>query len=170
MTDTQIIEKCNRLKEIISEEIYNPNTNWERRNLENDLCQFTDFYNGTPHEINFYYGEDVEFKPEIRKYVVLPNKTAWKTVPSNGMLSASFAELDEELIFGCIPLKRKIATKVDVLPTFNGLDYKAIIVSYVYVAALKELGQNPKNVYGLCDLVYDETGRTVIGCIGLSVL
>jgi hypothetical protein len=121
--------------------------------------------NCTPHAINIFWADDVEWRPEIRKYIlresvdVIPFRIYQ---PSGIMLSANMVVIDKEPIDG-IPTVQTSATSVDDPPE---ADY--IIVSRLYAAAAIGKYNNMLVVHDPVYRIDPDGNTTVVGCLGFE--
>jgi|GEM_PF-2804579 len=116
--------------------------------------------NYTPHTINIIK-EGYGFSSEVKRYVSADAKVA-VSLPSSGMLSAKIDTVEMPSI-GKIPVFGKTVTGIDPMPEAD-----AIITSAMYAQAAQILGYKTDKLYTIADPVYDLSGRTVLGCLGVS--
>ena len=117
-------------------------------------------FNGTPHEINIF--ENAIFNPEIRKY---QGGNLVMTIPSNGMLNDKI-ETETKPKIGNIPIFGKKLVSCDEPPK----GYDMIIVSALYSSAIQKSEFNHSNCFTVCDPVFSNDGKTIVGCLGLAPL
>ena len=119
--------------------------------------------NYTPHTINIYSPEQVEYVPEIRKYVVKKGEQPKVVIPSDGMLSA-IIKYDSTTQIDGIPIYEAVVESCDIPP--EGED---VIVSQLYVAAMRALGRDVSRLYTVSQPVYNsKENPRPIGCLGLN--
>ncbi|MCD6418072.1 hypothetical protein J7M00_04760, partial [bacterium] len=119
--------------------------------------------NYTPHTINIYSQEQVEYVPEIRKYVVKEGEEPIVVIPSDGMLSAKIKYEKITEIDG-IPIHEPVVENCDEPP--EGED---VIVSQLYVAAMRALGMDTSKLYTVSQPVYNSKDNPrPVGCLGLN--
>lgn len=122
-------------------------------------------FNGTPHAINIV--EKAIFNPAIRKYV---GGTVVLSIPPSGtMLNANITTTVVEPNTLPIPLFNKVIMGCDDIRDYTLL-YDVIIVSALYASAVKATGEDTSKVYTVADPVFDEDGKTIVGCRGLAML
>ncbi len=121
-------------------------------------------FNGTPHNIVVFAKDNVEYIPEIRKYV-LKNQNAIPiaTIPSNGMLNAA-VDFVETGTIDDIPIFNIVAKNVDPIP-----DADIVIVSNMYATYAKQFNiAGLERLYTIGNPVYqNRENPRPIGCLGL---
>jgi len=128
----------------------------------------TRFVNLTPHDINVYAENDVDYLPVTRKWVRKDDTTPILTIPCSGRVAQVKYSVTET---------GKVITTPDgsTLPIWKNhpsdlgkIEYDPdvyIIVSMQYAIALREIGHNDWNVLTVKDTVADSQGKPV-GCLG----
>ncbi len=113
--------------------------------------------NFTAHDINIIDTESTRIDSSIRK-IVSDAPVVIRTIPSSGMLSLQFKEVEGKSVDG-IPVRIKLMTNIDTIP--EGIDIA--IVSALYAAGAKDM-----RCYTVIDPVYTPDGRTVLGCLAIG--
>lgn len=121
--------------------------------------------NFTPHEINFYHRDDVNYVSAIRKHVAKENAEPYLSIPSEGMLSIHFENEYEKNSDFPVPVCKKIVSKIDRIPETSENDI--LIVSAIYYSYRKYSDNCPCPLYTINDTVYSNNGKP-IGCLGLT--
>lgn len=107
--------------------------------------------NFTPHTVVILTKDGVEFDPKTRKYQLVGEPVKLAELPSEGVLSAKFEDVDSDPIEG-IPTKKRTLIGCDPLP--EGDDY--LVVSLLYAQALKETGVQTNRLLTVGDPVYQD--------------
>lgn len=126
-------------------------------------------YNGVAHPVNIINEADVEYNPNIRKYIIKETKEndyeVVVTIPQNGeMLSATIITKTSSLL-NRIPIRKKTNIIANALPD----GYDIYIVSLLYaVTCMQYLDEiDISKIYTIMDPVYNKDGR-LIGCLGIG--
>lgn len=119
--------------------------------------------NFTPHKINIFSEESVEFRPEIRKYVAKPGAEPVESLASAGMLSAKIESQKIGELAG-VPIFQKNVVALDPMPEGNC----QLVVSAIYAVAARQLGIEKGRLVVISDPVFAADGESVVGCLGLS--
>lgn len=132
-----------------------------------ELIGLNRFVNLTPHQVDVYAEEDVEYVTEIRKWVRKEDATPIMSIPSSGMASVGYTARESGQT---IRTPNGHMIKIwDQWPSNLGnveFDPDAYtIVSLQYALALKETNTPRRNVITIKDTVFDNKGRPV-GCLG----
>lgn len=117
--------------------------------------------NLTPHPIVILNPDNVEFKTEIRK-LITNNPVIVRTIESEGMLSAHNELIKAEPIDGINTMKILLIPS-DKEPA----DDEYYIVSAMYLTSLLTAGKDTSKYLTIGQMVFDEQGKTVLGCLGL---
>lgn len=121
--------------------------------------------NFTPHEINFFRREDVNYISAIRKHVVKEGANPYLSIPSEGMLSIHFEnEYINDPEFP-VPICKKSVLTLDRIP--KKLEDDIFIVSAIYFSYRKFTETDYSLLYTINDTVYNSVGKP-IGCLGLT--
>lgn len=121
--------------------------------------------NFTPHEINFYKREDVNYVSAIRKHVAKEEVEPYLSIPSEGMLSIHFEnEYVADPNFP-VPICKKSILRLDRIP--EALENDIFIVSAIYFSYRRFTETDYSRLYTINDTVYNSTGKP-IGCLGLT--
>ncbi len=116
--------------------------------------------NFTPHPV-IILQDNAYVKPEIRK-LVTPNPIPIQRFESEGMLSADQEWIDAE------PINEIRTLKMILKPSSQQpAENEYYIISTMYLIALKEAGLDTSRYLTIGKMVFDEEGKTVVGCLGL---
>ena len=130
-------------------------------------------YNCTPHTINIYHRDDVDFS-NPRRLTVKPSASPVMNIPPSGViLNATVERLDHGEVDG-IPLVVTVFNGVDnpldLIPDSTVDDY--FIVSALFKsAAASHPACNILNLVSVDSVVYDGSGDSIrpVGCLSLAI-
>lgn len=120
--------------------------------------------NFTPHVISVIERASARFDKNIRKWVS-DNPQILMSIPSVGMLSAVIETVDEGKVgTGGVPIFSKKVTGCEPVPDYGD---SPIIVSALYVSAVRSMGLPADRLYTVADPVYTPDGKTILGSLGI---
>ena len=127
----------------------------------------TSIYNATPHQINFFSKEDVEFDISQRKFIAAIGATPIYTLPKGTPVNCKTANAPTPSIENCpVPVVGAVQfTSYDPLPE----GYDIYIVSNLYRSAVQALGGDTSKLATVTDTVYSAGDVKPCGCLALAV-
>jgi len=123
--------------------------------------------NATPHVINIFRKEDVNYDEKLRKYFLInPEQKSYMEIQPCGILLNVETKLELKQVINGIPIFEVIPVKIDKIPAKHDI----VIVSNMYANyALQFQIPNIEKLYTISQPVYiSRENPRPIGCLGLN--
>ncbi|QIW88590.1 hypothetical protein [Pseudanabaena phage PA-SR01] len=127
----------------------------------------TTIYNATPHQINFFPKEDVQFDVTQRKFIAAVGATPIYTIEKGTPVNCKTANAPTPVIENCPVSVVGAVQFVSYDPLPEG--YDIYIVSNLYRSAVQALGGDTSKLATVTDTVYSAGDVKPCGCLALAV-